>query len=800
MLRKQLIVMATALAAMALVSSFKLLGYTVNAGWASPSAVFYINPLNTRLTAEAVENALLSAMNEWGLHSTSDFRYTYGGRVTDTAVGFDGRNVMLFRNEFNGTTIATTYWWTSASQLVDADIVFWEGGYTFYTGTSGCSGNGVYLEDAATHELGHALGLGHSTVTAATMYPTYSPCSQEARTLAADDKAGALALYGSTLPNTPPVVTIASPSPGGSYTQNIAVSFAGSATDAEDGTLTSAMRWSSNIDGVLGSGGAISHVLSAGAHVITASVTDSRGSTSSATVSMTVLPAPPGSNSAAFAGTDTTTQGKWWTVYGTQGFLIANNGVSQPQFATIARDGGTAYTWTASTTDVRALQMPGIETQYRATAWYGDFDTRVNLTDGLPHRVSLYVLDWDFGGRSETIQILDGTNGAVLDEQLVSSFANGAFLTWTMTGSIVIRLRVQGGDNAVYSGIFFDPAAAPPTVTSAAFVRADVATQGTWKGTYGTTGYALAGDSTNVPAYATVAHNGSQVWTWTPSTSDPRALQRSASSARQASTWYGSSIDVDVRLADGAAHNLSLYFLDWDYNDGRSATVQVLDADTLAPIDTRTVAAFSQGQYLTWTVTGHVIVRIVSTGSGNAVYSGVFLDPATSSPPPPPAATAASFVRFDTTTQGTWKGTYGTAGYALAGDTTSLPGYAAIAHNGSQAWTWTMSTIEPRAPQRGTASGRQASTWYGSTIDVDVRLTDGRSHPISLYFLDWDYNNGRSATIQILDGDTLSVLDTRTIGAFSQGQYLTWTIAGHVIVRITSTGTGNAVYSGVFLD
>ena len=43
------------------------------------------------------------------------------------------------------------------------------------------------------HEFGHALGLGHSTVFDATMYPSYSYCSQALRTLAPDDLAGVVA-------------------------------------------------------------------------------------------------------------------------------------------------------------------------------------------------------------------------------------------------------------------------------------------------------------------------------------------------------------------------------------------------------------------------------------------------------------------------------------------------------------------------------------------------------------------------------------------------------------------------------
>ena len=68
----------------------------------------------------------------------------------------------------------------------------WDGGFKFFTGTSGCgaSANSAYIEDVATHEFGHALGLATRPSGDATMYPSYSYCSQAFRTLASDDIAG----------------------------------------------------------------------------------------------------------------------------------------------------------------------------------------------------------------------------------------------------------------------------------------------------------------------------------------------------------------------------------------------------------------------------------------------------------------------------------------------------------------------------------------------------------------------------------------------------------------------------------
>jgi predicted Zn-dependent protease len=68
-------------------------------------------------------------------------------------------------------------WWDVSKQFVGADIVFCDAGDEFFTGNSQCSG-GVYLDDVATHEFGHALGLGHSSVVTATMAPSVTICTQ----------------------------------------------------------------------------------------------------------------------------------------------------------------------------------------------------------------------------------------------------------------------------------------------------------------------------------------------------------------------------------------------------------------------------------------------------------------------------------------------------------------------------------------------------------------------------------------------------------------------------------------------
>ena len=86
----------------------------------------------------------------------------------------------------------------------------------------------------------------------------------------------------------PPVVTITNGA--GTYSVGDTVFLTGTATDAEDGTITGNLTWSSNLDGSIpGSGGSVStSTLSLGTHTITASVTDSDGNSDSDTISVTV--------------------------------------------------------------------------------------------------------------------------------------------------------------------------------------------------------------------------------------------------------------------------------------------------------------------------------------------------------------------------------------------------------------------------------------------------------------------------------------------------------------------------------
>jgi len=176
-------------------------------------------------------------------------------------------------------------------------------------------------------------------------------------------------------------------------------------------------------------------------------------SAGSASVTLT----PPVSGGAAFVQTDLTTKGNWKSVYGSQGYGVIQNTVSYPSYAAVTPIGASTWTWAASTTDDRALQKAASGTDRIAGCWYtnasASFMVDLNFSDSAVHQVAFYFVDWDSYGRNLRVQVLDA-NGNVLSTQNLTSFVNGAYLVWNLTGHVKLQVTNQGGGNPVLSGIF----------------------------------------------------------------------------------------------------------------------------------------------------------------------------------------------------------------------------------------------------------------------------------------------------------------------------------------------------------
>ena len=177
-----------------------------------------------------------------------------------------------------------------------------------------------------------------------------------------------------------------------------------------------------------------------------------------------------------------------------------------------------------------------------------------------------------------------------------------------------------------------------------------------------------------------------------------------------------------------------------------------------------------------WTV-GGVLVSVAGTftytpalgtylGVGNNQTLSVSFTPNDTKDFKPTTATAtikvilttATFVEQDATTEGNWIKTYGTQGYEVVGNATSLPSYATVNLSGELPYTWTTTTTDPRALEDAGGTGRIAAAWYASTsFTVNVSLTDGQTHDLELYFLDWDTTT-RSETVKLSNANTGAVL------------------------------------------
>jgi cytochrome c len=210
--------------------------------------------------------------------------------------------------------------------------------------------------------------------------------------------------------------------------------------------------------------------------------------------------------------------------------------------------------------------------------------------------------------------------------EMVSSFSEGVYLQWAVSGNILIAVTRESGVNAVLSGLFLDPIGRAAFASSATLIDTDTTTEGSWIGPYGAQGYDIADGAVGLPGYATVATSGATPYLWSTTTTDPRALEDVGGTGSLASCWYSStSFAVDVDLTDGLTHDLSLYFLDWD-STSRAETVQISDALTGAVLSIQQVTSFHTGTYLTWAISGNVAITIKKVSGVNAVVGGLFLE------------------------------------------------------------------------------------------------------------------------------------------------------------------------------
>ena len=171
---------------------------------------------------------------------------------------------------------------------------------------------------------------------------------------------------------------------------------------------------------------------------------------------------------ATFVNIDADTHGTWKAKYGTDGYDIIGDDHHLPSYATLSYIGTSDVTWSASTTEQKALQKPNAATDRVAASKQSQLHQiiDVSLNGGLQDlkKVSLYLLDWDNagGGRQTLVDVLDANTGKLLDSRIINDYQNGKYLTYRVGGHIQIRLTRLLKENMgevgppSVSGVFFN--------------------------------------------------------------------------------------------------------------------------------------------------------------------------------------------------------------------------------------------------------------------------------------------------------------------------------------------------------
>jgi hypothetical protein len=156
--------------------------------WAStPISVrtYYIGN-NTIADSDKGVTAVVNAIKVWGIISSSS--------TTSAAVrGSAPATIMLNTNGgvCTGSCLAATLTGYYISQsgddrIYDADVYTNTSVALYSSRETSCSAE-YDIDGIMAHEVGHVIGIGHSNVSGATMYPSVSACNTGNRSLATDD-------------------------------------------------------------------------------------------------------------------------------------------------------------------------------------------------------------------------------------------------------------------------------------------------------------------------------------------------------------------------------------------------------------------------------------------------------------------------------------------------------------------------------------------------------------------------------------------------------------------------------------
>jgi hypothetical protein len=426
--------------------------------------------------------------------------------------------------------------------------------------------------------------------------------------------------------------------------------------------------------------------------------------------------------SARFVMQDDTTKGNWKQVYGTQGAIIYGLSTNLPAGVQCTLNGASYFGLSTNTYVPAALERTDSSSptnRFSAVVLSGtNFTIDATLPTSTTNRLALYFMEPN-GGRTQLVELLDPTSGAILDSRLVSSLTNGVYVNWDVSGPVRVRVTRVAGANAVLSGLFLGTGIGQPVVRVQPMPSVMV--------------------------------------------------------ARGASVVLGAGFSGQPAMS-----------YQWLKNN-----LPLVEAPTRQGVASPVLALSG----LLATDTGSYAVRATNSlgqvTTEPAALTVLEADPA-----------KGRFVMQDSTTLGSWKGVYGTDGYLIVGLATNLPVPAKqISLASGSYFAFATNTTAANALERtGTDSvtNRFAACQFDPTaILVNVNLPVGTTNRIALYLM--EPTSIRTQRVELMDGNGIVVLDTRTVSGLSNAVYLVYDVNGPVQVRITSLAGGNCLVNAVFL-
>lgn len=383
--------------------------------------------------------------------------------------------------------------------------------------------------------------------------------------------------------DTPPSVSIDSPSDGASFVEGSTVSCEGTAEDEVDGALSgSSVTWESDQDGEIGTGTTVvTSGLSVGSHTVTMTATDQAGNSGSASISITVE-----ENDAPSASIDSPSEG---SVFGRGAPVEMRGSASDPEAGSLA---GSSLQWSSD-------QDGDLGT--------GESVTRTDLTVAT-HSIRLVATDpqglADTASVSVTVEPNGQPSASISAPSDGATFQEGTSITFQGSGSDPEDGALTGSSlewsSDIDGTLGTGESVTRSDLSSGMHTIVLTATDSRGAFTSDSTSIGVEGDpqvTIDQPASQSVFQQGNTV-TFQGSATDPTEGTLTGSSLEWSSDLdgtFGTGESVSTSGLSAGPHTITLTATDSDGNSG-SASVEVLVEATGFDIRVRFLDDFSSSE------------------------------------------------------------------------------------------------------------------------------------------------------------------------------------------------------------